>query len=172
MIRTKADIEFHSDGFGSWNRKPAVNVKVYKSIDSVKLPLDLGRVSKDGGKTFETVKTDPGFTHEWIENQPVEYDGYFWSACDSGWDDLQEVVTEIYGKTLYGNPVKVFSEGRQGGWAVISGINEDVESWNAVDLAKWRKFAKAARTIADNIPRATLELIYFNEYVSTVTEEG
>jgi hypothetical protein len=42
--------------------------------------------------------------------------------------------------------VQVFSEGRQSGWLVVHGL-DDFETWDAVQLAKWRKFEVGIRDL-------------------------
>lgn len=158
-IRTKDDIEFHSDYFGPV--RPAVNVKIYADWRRVSLPLDMGRYSDDQGKTWKNNGTDAGFTVEWIEENVSEgaFETYFQLACENGWEALQDIAEEIYGKDA-----KVYSEGRSGGWAVVHGIDDDVDGWDAVALSKWRKFAKLARATADDVPRALLDGLYANVY--------
>lgn len=155
MIRTKADIEYHGR-----DNTPAVNVKVYKSMRSVPLPLDLGSVSSDG-KTFEPITTDPRFTHDWVEEHIPEDDyNLFQFACESGWEWLEMCAQDIW------QGCKVYSEGRSGGWAIVSGgdFNPNVDEWDAIEFGKWRKFARIARDIADDIPRSMLDLAYANDF--------
>lgn len=158
-IRTKEDVQFHSEGFGPG--RPTVNVKVYDSINEVKLPLALSQSSKDGGKTFETNYSDPEFTVEWIEANLTEQDiEEFWQlALEDGWQILQEEAERIFDDTN----IKVYSEGRSGGWAVVEGI-KDFEDWDAVDLSKWRAFANYARAVADDSPHRCLDLVYANVF--------
>jgi hypothetical protein len=158
-IRSKSDVEFHRDNFGP--ERPAVNVKIYADWRRVPLPLDFGRVSDDQGKTWTEVRSDPGFTVDWIEAHVSEgaFETFYQLACENGWEYLQTIAEEIYG-----SGVTVYSEGRSGGWAVVDGIEDDVDSWDAIELGKWRRFAKAAREIADDVPRAALDGLYANVY--------
>jgi len=162
MTYSKEDVEFHSDGFRP--SRPAVNVKVYGSISNVPLPLDLGRYSDDGGKTWKESRTDSEFTHEWLEEHLAEDVELFNYACENGWNMLQEEAVEIFGKSIYGKPITVYSEGRSGGWAIVDGLPE-FESWNAVDLMRWRRFEIFAKATADDIPRQIIELAYFNVFL-------
>lgn len=152
MIRTKADVAEHESGGRVY---PAVDVKVRGSIGSrVTFPLDLGYC--DG----EAVVTEPGFTAEWIEEHVPDGDlyDYFAGVLEDGWEALSGLAEETLGAG-----VRVYSAGRSGGWAVVVGL-DPVESWDAVALARWRSFAKAARAVADDVPRAVAENIYANLY--------
>lgn len=165
----KDDIEFHShNGYGV----PAVNVKVYKDVRSIKLPLELGSsapLREDGTYgPYTTNYTDDGFTHEWIDEKLEEDDSdnfYFQSACESAWEWLTEEAKEIFGRD-----VKVWSEGRSGGWAVVDGINDDVDSWDAIAVARWGRFVKAARAAADDVPYQIVMSLYLNEWESEQAE--
>jgi hypothetical protein len=161
-IKSKEDIEFHSDGYRPGN--PAVNVKVYDSISSVKLPICLGG-SHPAGKPeeFKWHYTEPEFTADWVEEHLTdeEYWDYFNMACELGWEELQNIADDIWQDTWH-HP-KVYSEGRSGGWAVVHNL-PDVESWDAIMLAKWRKFSRIAKATAEYIPEQVMTTIYFNRF--------
>lgn len=151
-IRSKEDIEFHRLGYG-YNSVPAVNVKVHFWLE-------------DAYKLFRKYEPDanPHFTVEWIEQHTPDDDTDYWMhlfsfACESGWEQIQGYAEEIWGKG-----VKVYSEGRSGGWAYVDGIDTDVDSWDAIDLARWRRFAKFARAEADDVPYQMVSSIYINEF--------
>src|SRR5215471_19136928 len=140
MLRTKEDIEFHSDGFRPG--RPAVNVKVYDSLDS-------------GFQKWEQDNPDhdPSFTMEWIEENidDEKLDSLFWHMCEIRWDDIEWEAREIWGDNAYTDShgrrryaIQVYSEGRSGGWAVVDGINTDVDSWDAIEFNSWKRFAKFA----------------------------
>jgi hypothetical protein len=143
-IRSKVDVTHHRDGYGSTG-SPAVNVKVHNWIDDVTLP---------------SVEYDERYTHEWINAHLSERQQQAWwdAALESGWEMLQDDAEEIWG-----TGVKVYSEGRCGGWATIHGI-PDFETWDAIELGRWRKFARWARATADAIPEQTVSLIYINVF--------
>lgn len=153
-LKTKGDIEFHSDGFRA--SKPAVNVKVYDSLDN-----GFRKWSQDNDG-------NPHFTLDWIEEHCTdEYlDQLFWSMCEHRWDDLWDEAREIWGWDKRGDKyrVHVYSEGRSGGWAVVDGINNDVDSWDAIEFSKWRRFAKFARATADYVMVDVIDSIYINEF--------
>lgn len=155
-IRTKDDIEFHGG-------KPAVNVKVDTYLRHVKLPICLGGVSTRIGSQITWQYTEPEFTAEWVEEN-LDYEAiqfYFDNACEEGWQQLQDLADAIWLETWYAP--KVWSEGRSGGWAVVDGL-PDVEDWNAVMLSKWRRFAKYAREVADDVPTQVMTTIYLNRW--------
>lgn len=150
----KSDVTFHGTGYAGPG-VPAVNVKVPYGLP--KLPLDLGSFSDDGGATWKVSETDPDFTAEWIDALGDRHlNTWFEAACESGWEYLQELAVEVFGAG-----VKVYSEGRSGGWAIVEGLT-DFDSWDAVDLGRWRKFEALARAAAADIPRQMVELIYYN----------
>jgi hypothetical protein len=153
---SKEDVEFHSDGFEPG--KPAVNVKVDLYLRRVPLPLDLGSYSDDGGKTFTAVRTDPAFDHDWIEEHITDEQGdsFFQFACEDGWEQLQSAAEEVWG-----TGVKVYSEGRSGGWAIVDNL-PPFDSWDARELGRWRRFERLSRGIADDIPRTIVDMIYAN----------
>ena len=118
----KADIDRHSDG-GYGAMYPAVNVKVRTYVNSAKVAEALG---VGDGKDVERA----------MELQ-------FESACESFWEDMQEAAEYAFGKA-----VKAYSAGRSAGWLIVVGL-PDVELWDAVALAKWRRFEKGIRADVD-----------------------
>jgi len=157
LLKTKEDIEFHSDGFRPSH--PAVNVKVYDSLTN-------------GYKKWRESNPDenPRFTLDWIEENISDDRGndLFWSICQLRWEDIENEAREIWDSRQYSpnnkHTINVYSEGRSGGWAIVSGINTDVESWDAIEFNKWRRFAKFARATADGIMWDVVDSIYCNEF--------
>lgn len=139
---TKADVEYH--GYAG-RMVPAVNVKV-----------DLGgymRQNKAYKSLWNAQETRPWVTEE-------QWNTAFYWACESGWEDLEEIARDIFGNNRYVDRqgatkyrINVYSEGRSGGWAIVDGIDEDVALWDAIALNRWAKFATAARRIADGVPQ-------------------
>jgi len=110
----KADI----DTWAAFNhrRVPAVNVKVYH------YPT--------------TGKVEGAFNcSESAASQALQF--AFESAQQRFWEDVQDVARDIFGKH-----VKVYAEGRSGGWLIVDGINEDVESWDAIAVSRWGRLTK------------------------------
>lgn len=114
---TKDDIETHSDGFGRKSH-PAVNVKVhnlYYLVNDVMTEFNCDESQAEKACQFA-----------------------FDSACEVFWQDIQDTAKEILGNC------RVYQEGRSGGWLVVYDLPE-IESWNAVMLAKWRKFENTVK---------------------------
>lgn len=158
-LKNKEDIEFHSDGYR--DSKPAVNVKVYDSLTN-------------GFSKWKLYNPDenPHFTLNWIEEHVTDesLDHMFWFTCEMRWEDIEAEAQEIWGSRMIEDhrgrhhSTKVYSEGRSGGWAVVDGINNDVDSWDAIEFSKWRRFAKFARATADGIMWDVVDSIYHNDF--------
>ena len=106
----------------------------------------------------------PEITVEWVEENTsdVEMGEWFEAACTVGWEQVEELALEIFGR--YGVRRRdVRQDGRSGGWCVVEGLS-DVESWDAIQLGRWRRFEVGCRAIADDVPRTMLDLIYFNAF--------
>jgi hypothetical protein len=138
---------------------PCVNVKVYGDVsDGFKLAAKYAPA--DGG-------FDAGFTEDWIREHLSEetLDQWFWDTCSFEFEYLQDLAAEVLGI----RERDVTQEGRSGGWAVVSGLPE-LEDWDAVQLAKWRKFEKRARSIAADIPYQLVQSIYLNAWEAEQAE--
>lgn len=157
---TKADITFHRIGYGSTST-PAVNVKVYASPGPAEWKMLQGHEG-----------ADRRFDQAWIDQHLTDRQRDTWwsAALEDGWEQLQR---DIDAEHVWPFPVKVWSEGRSSGWAIIGhGENgrkhwdrDDVASWDAVAVARWGKFARIARSCADDVPYQYLSLIYANVYL-------
>lgn len=118
----KVDIETHSDRSRS---RPAVNVKYYAGGDLTDNVVEYFKCSRE------------------LAEQALAY--AFESAQQRFWEDAQEYARELFGKH-----VKVYSEGRSGGWLVVHGIDENVEGWDAIAVSKWGRLVKwCTDTIVD-----------------------
>ena len=156
MMRCKADIEYHQLGYG-YKVVPAVNVKVYGSLTS-----GYNKWKKDNPDA------DKRFTLEWIEEQIPDDDDTFWFCCERGWEELQEEAERIYG----GYGIKVYSEGRSGGWAYIDGMNTDVDTWDAIEFTQWRSFSNFAKRGKEWIMYNVVDVIYYNQFEAWRDEES
>jgi hypothetical protein len=58
------------------------------------------------------------------------------SHVESFWKRAQEDA-----EAIWGSGVRVFSAGRSGGWLVVERL-PDVDTWDAIALGKWARFAK------------------------------
>jgi hypothetical protein len=152
---TKDDVQFRYEHGRSY---PAVNVKVYKRLED-----GFAAFVKAGDYDEEiTDGLDPEFTLEWIEEHlgDEQLDREFWHACEHGWEMLETDAHEVFGKS-----VRIEAQGRQGGWCVVTNL-DDIEDWDAIDLAKWRKFERWARQQADDIPYQIVWSAYHNYFVA------
>lgn len=152
MTYTKADVEFHSD----MGREllPAVNVKVYRTFYDVKFPVD---------------DAPDDLTLEWIEeNVDEERLSWVWSfVCEGEFEYYADWAKEIF----QGYSISVEQEGRSGGWAVVRGL-PDLEDWDAVLLAKWRKFERIGRELARGIPEQVVVTLGINEYETWLSDQA
>jgi len=151
----KSDIErcYHDH----WRDTAHVNVKVHNLV-STEACAEIRAEQPDH---------EPPFTWEWVEEHISEsaMDHYWQIACEIGWEDI-----EVDAQEIWGDHVTVYSEGRQGGWAHVKGLS-DVESWDAVDVAKWAKFSRWAKGHAKEVPYRILELIYLNTFQQWIADE-
>ena len=111
----KNDIQFHYDRS---HGHPAINVKCYNFAPRCRLTAKNLGCSQD---TFE---------------KAIEF--AFNSCCRLFWDEAENMVREIFPTAT------MYSEGRQSGWLTVHNL-PDVESWDAVMLAKWNKLCKWAK---------------------------
>lgn len=141
---------------------PAANVKVYLTI-------------QDAWGVFKREENPDERFAQWLgEHVTDEYlDAIFWIVCGFEFEYLKDWA-EDRGKEpnplFPGYRVEVWQEGRSGGWAVVHGL-PDVETWDAVLLARWRRFERIARDIADGVPHQVLCSLYLNEFESWREEQ-
>jgi hypothetical protein len=86
------------------------------------------------------------------------------------WEFAQTLADDTFGAGA-----KVWSAGRSSGWCVVDGL-PDVDSWDAIALGRWARFARDVRAIADDLPYQTFWGIAANVYdqsdLATVTVES
>jgi hypothetical protein len=143
---TRDDVErcYHDTCRRSDVHCPHANVKVYRTFQDVRFPLE---------------DAPEELTLEWIEqNVPEDDDSLFWRTCEAEWEMLQQDADEIFG-----SGVEVHAGGRSGGWACVTGL-PDIDEWDAVMLAKWRRFEKYARAYAHGIPEQMVYSLAANEW--------
>jgi hypothetical protein len=109
---TKDNVETHNEHYGKV--RPAVNVKVYHFPSSYKIMDKFNCSEEVASKAYEFA---------------------FQGACKMFWEEAQGIADDVYGK----NNVKVYSEGRSGGWCVVDGL-DNVENWTLMQLNKWHLF--------------------------------
>lgn len=155
----KADITFHGLGTGGYRVVPAVNVKI-KWLSGVEWERLADKVRADHN-------ADARFSKAWIDQHMTDSQRNTWwdAACSDAWGQLEE---DVNAENVFGRTVKIYSEGRSAGWAYVdkltNGERVDIESWDAVALARWAKFAKFARQTADDVPYQYLSLVYMNVF--------
>lgn len=146
--REDVTIDYHGNQYdeNGWPReRPAVNVKCHNiyGADWRKLAADVADEA-----------SDPAAFLAWWDSQLAADDDFgppewtFEAACENGWELLQTDAGELFGPT-----VKVYAEGRSSGWCVVDGL-PPVSTWDAILLAKWRRFEKWAGQQVDDIPRS------------------
>ena len=121
---SKEDVEFHAEGYNS--RVPAINVKVYHYPSACKI-ADHFNCSEEQAEQAGQFAFDSAQYLFWQEDAP---------------ELAENILAPYFGK------VTVYSEGRSGGWLVVKGVG-DVADWDAIALAKWRKFERAIKATVD-----------------------
>jgi hypothetical protein len=145
MTYTRDNVQTH---YGE--ERPAVNVKVRQTLE-------------DGYRIFREIDpdADAAFSVDWIrENVPeAQLDALFWDVCRDQFEQAVEDAREILG--VHAEDVE--SDGRSGGWLVVTGL-PDLDDWDAVQLAKWRKFERYARNLADDVMYQVVSSVYLNDW--------
>lgn len=164
MKRADVQISYHQGR--SYSRDPMVNVKVRNTPYTPDGWATLARqIAADAGADAPEVESFARYVVAlWEQEARLLGDTAWEIAIEQGWEALQRDAEECFGPG-----VKVYSEGRQGGWCVVEGLG-DVEAWDAVALGKWARFSKWARGQADGVPYAMVDFLYHNPW--TVQREG
>ena len=115
----KSDIETRSDNRGYPPYYPTINVKVYK------LGLDTAALVAKYGCDDATAERALQFA---FESQQQQF-----------WEQAEELA-----QSVFGSHVKVYSSGRSGGWLIVHNL-PDLETWDAVAVGRWARFAKRVR---------------------------
>jgi hypothetical protein len=93
-------------------------------------------------------------------------------ASEMGWERAVESAGEVFGEAFghYDHKRRrVWSAGRSGGWLVVEGL-PDVETWDAVAVARWSRFAREVRAILDGLAFDALAFLALNVYGPEVDE--
>ena len=126
---SKDDIEVHSEGYGRGGN-PAVNVKVHNFGAGMAQRL---------AEHYNIDDDDPqiGQALEWaFESHQVS----FW--------EVTPTLAEWHLSAAFGGNLKVYSEGRSGGWLVVGGLG-DIADWDAIRVSAWGRFEQAVRAEVD-----------------------
>lgn len=121
---TKEDVETHSAGYYA-PYYPAVNVKAYNYPHCWKV-ADYLDIPEDKAEELLSM--------------------IFEQSQEIFWEDVKPLANEIFSDYR----VQIYSAGRCGGWVIVQGLPE-IESWDAVILAKWRKFERACEQMRDSL---------------------
>lgn len=151
----KEDVERHSIGF-SGRMLPAVNIKVQVpwSDSEWQAIIDKGGSEFDGMSVEALTAILEDDANDWL----------FGAACETNWEMIEEIAADIF------DNVKVWKEGRSGGWAVVEGL-PSLDEWDAVVLGRWHSFEKRARSIAADVPYQMAWLAYNNVFEPKQEEE-
>ena len=135
---TKQDVQLHNARMHD-PLTPAVNIKAYNLpglyaiMDAAGIPAEEEREAEERLNTaFEGICES--FHEEW---------------CDPA------TAREYFPQHRFGS-VRIYSAGRSGGWLEVHGLPA-LESWDAVDLAYWRRFE--TNVLRDVKYRTSLEYI-------------
>ena len=111
---------------------------------------------KPGGKHPLHEFSDDETFWQWVEGMEDEPgacdypDGVFVQAeeiaREVGWEQAKEWAYEVWGS----DQVKVWSDGRSGGWLIVEGLG-DVEDWDAIELSRWCRFAGLVQETLDDM---------------------
>jgi len=151
--------------------RPAVNIKCYKGIFDAPFPLDLGKESDDGGKTWDEVKVDPAYTPQWIEDNIMidELMEYQSIVADDVLGILVEGSKELFQEAGY--DVEIDSAGHSGGWLEVHGLDE-IENWSEDLVEVWKTFESRCEEAVENFPAALATEIYYNVFEGRKAEKA
>jgi hypothetical protein len=178
-IRTKADVQrSHHNGTRGL---PMLNVKNYGWIGH-----DTIRRWRDAGHEFSG---DSEFW-DWLEQRLADdemFNSWWDVALEDGWDLIREEldgwretlpdyprpfpgynVAKRHARPGYGE-IQVWSAGRSGGWLVIEGL-PDVDTWDAIMLSRWRRFAMIVDDVNADTEYRTVWSIYANVWEPIAAE--
>ncbi len=102
---------------------PAVNVKAYDTPSVYKIAEHFNCSEDQAGKACEFA---------------------FNSTCEMFWEQIGDTAEYHFGD------VNIWSAGRSGSWLVVEGL-PNIDSWDAVQLAKWRKFEREVKAEVKHI---------------------
>jgi hypothetical protein len=129
---------------------PCVNVKVHGSVT----PAILAEAERESGeKGFAAWAQELLDANKWPD--------WTWEAAiEQGWNQLQTDAELIFDRA-----VKVESDGRSSGWAILRGL-PPIEEWDAIMVGRFAKWAKWAQGTADFVPNEMAMLLAINTYAA------
>lgn len=163
---SRDNVTAHTSGYGS-PMLPAVNVKrhLWEEDFPDAMLRDVAEESGEDPAAFLAWWKGQGWERigEMIEGQ----DGYGWRwwAFSSELESLSEWCSGADDALFPDHAVTLETEGRSGGWIVARGL-PDLEEWDAITLARWRKFERIVGEMVKGFPWQVAVLICQNTYES------
>lgn len=127
-----------------------------------------GHAFKGGGSYYVHEFGDDEKFWEWAEGEADrtetwDYERGNMAAAEemtreNGWEMAKELAAEVFG-----SQVKTWSSGRSGGWLIVEGL-PDVESWDAIALSRWARFARGVQEILDDLDYQFVWHLHVNVY--------
>lgn len=154
MAYTKGDVQHHSEGFGR-QAYPAVNVKVhhFPGLDDVREHFGCSERTAEKALEYAFESQQEAFWQFGLAQEAAdEILAPPWARRDATYPPTEP---------LY----KVYSEGRPGGWLIVPNL-PPLDGWDAVQLAKWRRFENTIKAEVEYLcsQGAVFELIQMNEW--------
>jgi hypothetical protein len=154
-------MNFHSDGFNRESHA-AINVKIRS------WGRDLASVASNVAENHGTTNPRaymPMFDAAYIEEANGPDDSWWQHGLSDAWDDAG-----IYAREAFGPGYGVASEGRSGGWLIVTYHNRPVftrdvvDGWDPEQRATWDQFEDRIKALVEEIPDRVASLIYINVY--------
>lgn len=160
--RRKADVQIDYHDHASRHERPMLNVKVYGPNDDEFAKFETDGHELSGEREFWSwVKEHAAKCRHDSEGCPFNVAWDF--AIESAWAyakyDIEHDCRD--GNYFPGYDVKVYQTGRSGGWLGVEGL-PPVSDWDAIMLARWRRFAREMSCIVDDVPYQWLWHLYVN----------
>jgi len=145
----KDEITFRRTGNGYGEGRATVNIKVPWQ------PLDMSCQAAQRDKEIPETLTE-----NWIRENVSDdaLDTYFWWSCESEYEHFCDWADEI----MPGTTFEV--DGRSGGWAISNWGEDDVAGWDAIQVSRWAKIERVARSIAEGVNYQVVMRVYDNDY--------
>lgn len=160
MRKSEVQLDYHQ---GNRDRRcPMLNVRVDYPVGRDAWHALAAQVEADSGMA--------GFA-AWCDALPDDGDASQWAfdaACEDGARYAIDLAGEVFGAAFGAHADRdrrVWQTGRSGGWLYVEGL-PDVETWDAIQLGKWSRFAKMCDEIVAGIPYDGLTLLAINAYAS------
>jgi hypothetical protein len=146
----KSDIDTYYD---DWKRErlPSIYVKVN---DAYRWATFAREAATEHGASAEEAQSFADWCDEHDEDEDLYW--LFDAACQSGWENAQCDADNVFDTA-----VTVRACGRSGGHLVVDGL-PDIDSWDAVAVAKWGRFVRYCEAGVKNVPYEMAVLAWLN----------